>query len=312
MTNAVPQPLLAVLELLPEPVVVLDAQGVTALHANGPYLARQGGTLDGLKGQSLATLLGGGAALENLAERLDRGETVSVRAQPGAAFAVFGTPVELRALRDADGVQSCWCFFRVPTPAAVRAPPAEAGVAGDVSGVHAQPLLREDRLTGLCHPDFFNDLYPRDFAIAAREGRPLAFFAIDIDELGSYNDTFGRTAGDSVIRRVGRALSSALRRAGDLVTREAGGRYVALAIGLDVEQARRHAETLAARVRELYIHHPHSKTARFVTVTVGVATVTPEPGQRAEILRGAATTALARAREQGRNRIGLLTLPLAP
>jgi len=49
-----------------------------------------------------------------------------------------------------------------------------------------------------------------------------------------------------------------------------------------------------------------------VTVTIGVATVTPEPGQRAEILRAAATTALARAREQGRNRVGLLTLPLAP
>jgi diguanylate cyclase (GGDEF)-like protein len=306
---------LALLELLPEPVVVLDPsrEGLPAVFANPAYLERRKESLSGLQGQSLAALLGEPAdspALASARERILRGESLPLRAQPDSPFYLAGTHLELRPLRSPAGkVQSCWCFFR--TPGEKLAPTASADSAAvDVSGSHLRPVMREDRLTGLCHRDFFYDLYPRDFAIAAREGRAIAFYSVDVDALGAYNETFGRQAGDSVIRRVGRALAAGFRRAGDLITREEGGRFAALALGLDAEQARRHAETLAARVREMYIHHPHSKVARFVTVTVGVATLTPEPGQDPEALRGAATTALTGARDQGRNRIGVLALPL--
>ena len=109
-------------------------------------------------------------------------------------------------------------------------------------------------------------------------------FVFDIDALGVYNETFGRLAGDTVIRRVGRALAAGLRRASDVVARVEGGRFVGLAAGLDAEQARRHVQGLASRVREMYLHHPRSPVGRFVTVSSGVAQMLPGPGSSPEQL----------------------------
>jgi diguanylate cyclase (GGDEF)-like protein len=106
-----------------------------------------------------------------------------------------------------------------------------------------------------------------------------------------------------VIRRVGRTLLSALRRGSDLVARLDGGRFVGFATGMSHEQALRHAETLATRVRELHVHHPRSRVARFLTVSVGVATGVPSPGMRPDLLLDAATSALDAARQEGRNRV---------
>jgi hemerythrin len=161
-------------------------------------------------------------------------------------------------------------------------------------------MSRDDRLTGLRHIDLFHEFFRRDFAIAQREGRPLALFVFDIDALGVYNDTFGRLAGDTVIRRVGRALLTGLRRASDLVSRVEGGRFIGLAAGLDAERAGAHAAGLATRVRELHLHHPRSPIGKVVTVSTGYTQSTPGPDETPETmlrdaLRSLDTTRAARS-----------------
>ena len=167
-----------------------------------------------------------------------------------------------------------------------------------------QPLFRrDDRLTGLRHIEFFHELFRRDFAIAQREGRQLALYVADIDALGAYNDTFGRQAGDSVIRRVGRALLGAMRRASDLIARVDGGRFVAVSVGMDEAQSLRHGETLAARVRDLKLHHPRSPVARYVSVSVGVTDLVPGHNSTPEQMLASALRGLEAARAAGRNRV---------
>jgi diguanylate cyclase (GGDEF)-like protein len=294
---------LALLDELPEGVAVVDAgqDAWPVIHANRTLATLRGDAPEAHGPGDFATLVRDAEEYSDataLQAALRRGEAVTFRARTGAPA---GTPavldVRLVPVRGPDGgLTHVFAFHRIP-PGMEVAPP------------EARPLLREDRLTGLCHAEWFRELYKRDFAIASREGRLLTLFLVDIDALGSYNDTFGVQAGDSVVRRVGRTLLSALRRGSDLVARLEGGRFVGFSTGMTHEQAMRHAETLAARVRELHVHHPRSRVARFVTVSVGVATGVPAPGMRPDTLFDAAQQALEGARGEGRNRVVGTSLP---
>ena len=62
------------------------------------------------------------------------------------------------------------------------------------------------------------------------------------------------------------------------------------------------AVRIDVRLREQQIHHPRSQQ-KYVTVSGGVAIHTARPEDTAERFLGAEETALARAKEQGRNRI---------
>jgi diguanylate cyclase (GGDEF)-like protein len=285
-----PELALALLDQLPEGVVVVDAAppGWPVIFANR-RLAELRPAPDDFA--ALVRDAEDWVDADGAQATLRRGESVSFRARtgaPGPAPAVLH--VRLQPLRDGEG--------RLTHVVAFHRLPGAEGLAPE-----SRPLPREDRLTGLCHAEWFRELYKRDFAIASREGRMLTLFVVDVDALGSYNDTFGHQAGDSVIRRVGRTLLSALRRGSDLVARLDGGRFVAFSTGMTHEQAVRHAETLAARVRELHVHHPRSRVARFVTISVGVATGVPSPGVRPEALLETANAALEGARTEGRNRV---------
>jgi diguanylate cyclase (GGDEF)-like protein len=287
---------LALLEELPEGIAVLDARqpGLPVAFVNRAYERLSGRTRDLVVGGGVETLLRDAEdalAAGELAALLGRGETVTLRTRAEQGVGAALAEVRFQPLRDGSGEITHFVSYH------------HALAADHEAGTTPRLIAREDRLTGLCHADYFHEVYGRDFAIASREGRALTLFLVDIDALGIYNDTFGPQAGDSVIRRVARALFAALRRGSDLVARLGGGRFVAFATGMTAEQAHRHAETLAARVRELHVHHPRSRVARFVTVSIGVATSVPMPGTSPQSLLELATDALGAARAEGRNRV---------
>ncbi len=172
-----------------------------------------------------------------------------------------------------------------------------------LSGAHQPTALavRDDRLTGLYTLPYLEELLKRDWAIAQRERRSIAVFAIDIDALDTYNATFGRAAGDSTIRRVAHCISGCLRRSSDVTARIAGGSLVAYAPGLDLEQALRFARLMTERVRDLRIHHPRSTVLRYVSVSIGVAAAVPEADDGPAALLEKSQMQLKVAKRAGRN-----------
>ena len=177
------------------------------------------------------------------------------------------------------------------------------GTKDSLSGV-TQPtalLIRDDRLTGLFTLPYLEELLKRDWAVAQREHRSIAVFAVDIDSLDLYNATFGRAAGDSTIRRVAHVISGCLRRASDVTARIDGGSLVAFAPGLEHDQALRVGQTMTERVRELRIHHPRSAVLRYVSVSVGVCAVTPENADNPASLLEQVQVQLQLAKKAGRN-----------
>ena len=141
---------------------------------------------------------------------------------------------------------------------------------------HLRRADGRDGATGVLNRRAFDDLMHRDWVLARREQHSLAVMVFQIDCFDSYLDVFGRHAADACLRKVAHAITGSLRRAGDLTARYGDDRFVVLLGQGDDQQALERAAVIAAKVRELAIHHPRSLRDRFMTVSFGAASVTPE------------------------------------
>ena len=121
------------------------------------------------------------------------------------------------------------------------------------------PWLREDRLTGLHSRAYFEELLQRDWMLAQRDSHEIGLTLFDIDDLGTYNETFEKTGGDACIRRVARVIGASYRRGGDLVGRWEGGTFAVLTQGDAAEKASHYAQVVGQRVRDLLMHHPRAR-----------------------------------------------------
>ncbi len=132
-------------------------------------------------------------------------------------------------------------------------------------------LSRDDPVTGLLNGRAFRDVFEHDWAVAMREKSRLALVTFRLDEFDSYVDVFGRHAADSCLRRVGQAIRRCLRRASDVVARPDGALFVALSHASEEDNVREFAVRISTAVRELGLHHPRSRSSKFVTVSFDVA-----------------------------------------
>jgi diguanylate cyclase (GGDEF)-like protein/PAS domain S-box-containing protein len=163
--------------------------------------------------------------------------------------------------------------------------------------------LREDRLTGLNSRPYFEEFLQRDWLVAQRDSHEIGLVLFDIDELGPYNETFDRAAGDACIRRVARVIAGSYRRGGDLIGRWEGGTFAVLTQGDAAQKVAQYARVVTQRVRDLLIHHPRSAGERYVTLCAGVASLVPPRALPLDALGKAAHAALQRAKKDGKNTV---------
>jgi diguanylate cyclase (GGDEF)-like protein len=158
-----------------------------------------------------------------------------------------------------------------------------------------------DRSSGLSTVEHLMEVLRRDWSIAQRDGRTLTLMRIDVDASRDYLEVFGRGATENVLRQVGRTIAQAMRRTSDVVARLADDEFLVLGVSMDEARAHEHAELIASRIRALAIHHPRSRTGRFLTVSIGVVTVVAPRDRDSESLLEAARAAIAKAKEKGGN-----------
>jgi diguanylate cyclase (GGDEF)-like protein len=160
-----------------------------------------------------------------------------------------------------------------------------------------------DRTSGLSTPEHLHEVLRRDWSIGQRDGRALTVMRFDVDGYREYLEIFGRGATEGVLRQLGRTIGTTMRRASDVIARFGDDEFVALCVQLDHASACAHAEVILNRVRSLAIHHPRSRSGRFLTVSGGVVTATPPRDRPYQDLLAAAQAALARAKQAGGNRV---------
>ncbi len=131
-------------------------------------------------------------------------------------------------------------------------------------------LARDDPVTGLLNKQAFRDVFEHDWAVASREKSRMSLVTFRLNEFDAYIEVFGRHASDSCLRRVGQAIRRCLKRASDVVARPEGACFVALSHASEEDGVRDFAASIATAVRELGLHHPRSRSGKFVTVSFEV------------------------------------------
>jgi diguanylate cyclase (GGDEF)-like protein/PAS domain S-box-containing protein len=294
-------------ESSPEGVVLIDAQGTDhpVIYVNPAFEALTGYSAAELLGRNLRLLQADDREQDGrhrLRDALSRGETCRVLLRNYRKDgSLFWNEMTVMPLRHADGCVTHFAGHHRDAGERLRIDPKVA--KDSLSGAH-QPTsiaVRDDRLTGLYTLPYLEELLKRDWAVAHREQRSIAMFAVDIDALDLYNTTFGRAAGDSTIRRVAHIVSGCLRRSSDVTARIDGGSLIAFAPGLTIEQALRVGQLMAERVRDLRIHHPRSAVLRYISVSVGVCACTPGESDSPSELLQKAQQQLQFAKKSGRN-----------
>ena len=294
-------------ESSPEGVVLIDAQGADhpVIYVNPAFEALTGYSAAELIGRNLRLLQADDREQDGrhrLRDALSRGETCRVLLRNYRKDgSLFWNEMTVMPLRHPDGCVTHFAGHHRDAGERLRIDPKIA--RDSLSGAH-QPTaiaVRDDRLTGLYTLPYLEELLKRDWAVAHREQRSIAVFAVDIDALDLYNTTFGRAAGDSTIRRVAHIVSGCLRRSSDVTARIDGGSLIAFAPGLSIEQALRVGQLMAERVRDLRIHHPRSAVLRYVSVSVGVCAVIPDPADSPANLLQKSQNQLQIAKKSGRN-----------
>ncbi|ADI30463.1 sensor domain-containing diguanylate cyclase [Methylotenera versatilis] len=162
-------------------------------------------------------------------------------------------------------------------------------------------LSKTDGLTGIANRRSFDDVLEIEWMRAKRANQPLALAMLDIDWFKRYNDHYGHQAGDECLRRVSNILASNLCRTGDLVARYGGEEFVFIAPAISGDQALEISRKICEALHSLALPHELS-TFGYVTVSVGVASITPQGSQKSDVLVKMADDALYQAKEQGRNR----------
>ncbi|WP_029010314.1 diguanylate cyclase [Azospirillum halopraeferens] len=159
-----------------------------------------------------------------------------------------------------------------------------------------------DGLTGIANRRRFDEVLESEWRRCARSRAPLSAIMIDVDHFKTFNDLCGHHAGDVCLRAIARTLAGQVHRPGDLMARYGGEEFVCLLPETDAEGAARVAEALRAAVEAAAIPHPDSPAAPCVTVSLGHATLVPEPGRSPGRLLALADEYLYAAKKAGRNR----------
>ncbi len=177
-------------------------------------------------------------------------------------------------------------------------------------GVHLRLKRQNDLLESLASMDALTEVPNRrafdltralEWKRAQREGLPISFVMIDIDQFKQYNDNYGHGAGDECLARIARAINGCVQRPGDFLARYGGEEFAAILTGTHRDGALQMAQRLHAAVANLAIPHAHSNVAPVVTISIGVATTVPADPLTPELLSEAADKMLYQAKESGRD-----------
>jgi PleD family two-component response regulator len=105
---------------------------------------------------------------------------------------------------------------------------SEANLLLKEANERLEKLSRMDGLTGAPNRRYFNDNFHKEWLRCARDKKHLSIIMIDIDFFKKYNDAYGHLQGDECLKQVAGAISSAVRRPGDLFARYGGEEFVVM------------------------------------------------------------------------------------
>ncbi|MEM1153833.1 MAG: GGDEF domain-containing protein [Pseudomonadota bacterium] len=164
-------------------------------------------------------------------------------------------------------------------------------------------LANVDELTGLGNRRLINKVLQDEINRARRSNSYLSVILLDVDFFKHYNDNYGHTEGDKVLKRLADLMQRATSRAGEMVGRFGGEEFILVLPGANAQSAMRTAERLKSLVSSEGIAHEKSEISSIITVSQGVVSMLPDADLTPVDIIKRVDEALYQAKNEGRNRI---------
>jgi diguanylate cyclase (GGDEF)-like protein len=161
-----------------------------------------------------------------------------------------------------------------------------------------------DPLTKLFTRGHFAQRFETEIRRAKNYAHPLSLFLLDIDHFKNINDTYGHSAGDLILTKLGQILRQSVRSS-DIAARFGGEEFVVMMLSAGKEQSLAFSENLRKIVESTEFRIPGQQSPLKVTISGGVTTYPMDGDSTIDLLRKA-DDALYEAKKTGRNRIVLV------
>lgn len=171
---------------------------------------------------------------------------------------------------------------------------------------HYEEVTRQaklDSLTGVSNHNHFIDILYQQGEIALSNQSPLSLIMLDIDHFKLYNDTYGHTIGDKVLRLTVQAIESHIKKT-DTVGRWGGEEFGIVLPNATTTQANMVANRIRRTLSELPLFNVEGNTIPKPTISQGIGTI-PEHTNDIDDLVVIADRALYRAKARGRDQVAV-------
>ncbi|GAB7078939.1 hypothetical protein JCM14635_06120 [Megalodesulfovibrio paquesii] len=176
-------------------------------------------------------------------------------------------------------------------------------IALEESNKKLEAMTNEDGLTKISNRRHFDMVLANECSRHARNHATLSLILLDIDYFKNFNDAYGHVAGDACLQRVAFAMAQCLKRPTDLAARYGGEEFVCLLPETDLIGAVSVAESIRKAIEGLSITHDKSSVSQFVSVSIGLVSLSCDSETKPSDVVKYADALLYRAKNEGRNRI---------
>ncbi len=161
-------------------------------------------------------------------------------------------------------------------------------------------LTTTDMMTKLRLKHYFYTVLQDKMEESAFSEKPLSVIMCDIDFFKQFNDTYGHSCGDEVLKRVAKLIQYQIRSL-DVAARYGGEEFCVMLPDTDLQAAAQIAERIRHGVEETVIEYEGQSMS--VALSLGVAKYDPERDVSAKSIIDRADKALYRSKQTGRNKV---------
>ena len=162
-------------------------------------------------------------------------------------------------------------------------------------------LTEIDSLSGVVNRKAMKIYLKREWQRAIRHQTSISFILFNIDHFKLFNETYGHTEGDRILKLIAKTLCDNAKRQGDLVAR-CGGKEFAIILNNTVNVVKV-AERCCTAILKLNIENKRSPVKDFLTISVWCVTQHPQLNETEQVIITQVDKALFQAKSQGRNQV---------